>query len=94
MLSAQLLHLEKPGANDDVRSYLENKTKSVAYALSPNQYKAESYVNERLSLTLSDLLIVARSNTIYCGRNQDARFILTNGKETKDKNVFKTAEGP
>lgn len=78
-----MLHLEKPDASDDVRLHFERKTKSVAYALSPCQYKAESCVNDRLSLTLSDLLIVARSNAIYCGRNQDAKVILTNGKETK-----------
>jgi len=91
IVEAQLQHLEKPDVSEDARFYYEQKTKSVQHALSSTGYKAEHSINHRLSLTLEKLLTVARTNTIYCGRDQAIRVHINqtkcNPKNPKPKSL-------
>lgn len=45
-------------------------TKQIKYALSPNDYLMESYVNDRMGYSLKDLWNLKTERRVYAGRTR------------------------
>lgn len=86
------MFLTKPDVSDEELREMVSQHERVKYAQNSSGYKLQNFVDERLDISVADILILLKENKIYSGRPSRTPYIPYYGNEEEPCELDRTGE--